>query len=286
MKFERRLPKIMYDYSEMNRVFNKTKLFGESLTQQKVSAFTLTERFYSPFFETPSHSHEKSLFCFVVKGSYTETYGKKNIDCSPSDFLFHASDFPHAEQYHQNGGHSFIIEVETDWLKSIREQVNFPTFSVDFKGGTLPELGAKLYREFRHFDSLSPLIIEGVMMEIAGETARTVSFKESNAPLWLKRTETLLIERFADSFSIAELAEFAKVHPIHLAQTFRKFHGTTIGQFVRKLRLENASKQLLKTQNSCTEIASANGFSDQSHFTRLFKTHFGITPNQFRQNNS
>lgn len=277
---------MLYYIPRMNNVYRKIKLFGESLADQKISAFTLSERFYSPFFQTPSHSHEKSLFCFVIKGSYTETYGNRSINCSPSDFLFHASDFPHAEQYHRNGGHSFIVEVEADWLKSIREQIDFPTFSVDFKCGTLPELGAKLYREFRNFDSLSSLIIEGVMMEIAGETARTISFKEKHSPLWLKRIETLLLERYAESFSLTELAEFARVHPIHLAQTFRKFHHTTIGQFVRKLRLENAKNQLLKTRNTCTEIAAANGFSDQSHFTRLFKTHFGITPHQFRQNNS
>ncbi len=269
----------------MNRPLAKTNLFGESLQQQKVSAFTLTERFYSPFFKTPSHSHEKSLFCLVIKGSYTETYGNRSLLCSPSNFLFHAGDYPHAEHYHQSGGHSLIVEIEKDWLTEIQTHFNFPTVSVDFKNGNLPQLGAKLYQEFQRFDSLSPLIIEGVMLEIAGETARQAVAQNGTSPLWLKRVETLLKERFNESLSLSEIAEFAQVHPIHLAQTFRKIHRITIGQFLRHLRLEKAHEQLLKTRRSLAEIAFENGFSDQSHFSRLFKQKFGSPPSQYRQDN-
>lgn len=267
----------------MNRTIAKTKLFGESLQRQQVSAFTLSERFYSPFFSTPKHAHEKALFCLVVNGSYTETYGNRSLLCAPSNFLFHAGDFPHAEHYHQKGGHAFIIEIEKDWLKQIRDQVNFPTFSVDFKNGNLPQLGAKLYREFRRFDSLSPMIIEGVMLEIAGETARQTFEKKNASPLWLNRVEMLLKERFRENLSLAEIAEFVQIHPVHLAQSFRKYRQTTIGQFLRQIRLENAHLQLTKTQKSLAEIALENGFSDQSHFSRLFKQKFGVTPNEYRQ---
>jgi AraC family transcriptional regulator len=263
----------------------KTELYGETKENRVVSDFTLSERFYSPFFKTPSHSHEKSLFCLVVNGSYTETYGKKSLLCSASNVLFHANDFPHSEHYHKNGGHSFVVEIEKTWLTQIREQVNFPTASIDFKNGNLPQLGAKLYREFRRFDSLSPLIIEGVMLEIAGETARQTFEKKMISPLWLKRVETLLKERFNENLSLTEIAEFAQVHPIHLAQTFRKYYQMTIGQFLRQIRLQNAHWQLLKTRKSLSEIAFENGFSDQSHFSRLFKQKFGITPSEYRQTN-
>lgn len=268
----------------MKQKVSKTTLFGKSLQKQIVSAFTLTERCYPPLFKTPSHSHEKALFCLVVKGSYTETFGNKSLLCLPTTFLFHAVDFPHAEQYHQNGGHAFIIEIEKSWLARIRQQVKFPVFSVDFKNGVLPQLGTKIYREFLRFDSLSPIIIEGVMLEIAGETARQTFEKSNFTPLWLKKVENLLLERFTENLTLAEIAEFAKIHPVHLAQTFRKFHRITIGQFLRQTRLQNAQRQLHHTRKSISEIAFENGFSDQSHFSRLFKQNFGVTPNRYRQN--
>jgi AraC family transcriptional regulator len=266
----------------MSQKIAKTKLFGESLQKQKVSAFTLSERFYAPYFHTPKHAHEKALFCLVVNGSYTETYGNRSLLCSPSNLLFHAGDFPHAEHYHQNGGHAFIVEIEKEWLKNIRDQINFPKYSVDFKNGNLPQLGAKIYQEFRRFDSLSPLIIEGLMLEIAGETARQTFEKKNASPLWLKRVEMILKERFNENLSLNEIAEFVQIHPVHLAQSFRKYRNTTVGNYLREIRLENAKKDLLETKKSLSEIALNNGFSDQSHFSRLFKQKFGVTPKEFK----
>lgn len=266
-----------------DRAIAQTKLFGESLKRQKVSAFTLSERFYSPFFSTPEHSHENALFCLVLKGGYTETYGKKRFDCLPSTLLFHAGDFPHAENYHERGGHSFIIEIEKKWLENIRDQIDFPTFSIDFKNGNLPRLGEKLYREFQRFDSLSPLIIEGLMLEIAGETARQTFEKKVTSPDWLKKVENILRERFNEQLSLAEIADFVQIHPVHLAQSFRKFRQTTIGNFLREIRLEQACRELIKTKKTLSEISVDNGFSDQSHLSRIFKQKFGVTPNEFRK---
>lgn len=260
-----------------------SNLFGQSLKRQKVSAFTLTERFYPPFFKTPEHTHENALFCLVLKGNYTETYGRKKRECLPSTALFHASDDPHAEHFREKGGHSFIVEIEQNWLEKIRGQINFPNITADFKNGNLPRLGIKLYREFQKFDTVSSLIIEGLMLEITGETARQIYEKKNHAPLWLKKVESYLHERLTENFSLDEIANFAEIHPVHLAQTFRKFHQTTIGNYLRRLRLENASRQLKETSKSLAEIALDNGFSDQSHFTRHFKREFGATPNEYRQ---
>ena len=245
----------------------------------------MTERFYSPFFKTPKHSHENALFCLVLKGNYTETYGRKQRECSPSTALFHACDDPHAEHFHDKGGHSFIVEIEQNWLEKIREQINLPNISADFKNGKLPQLGAKLYREFQRFDSLSPLIIEGLILEITGETARQSLFETKNRmPLWLKKTESYLRERYAEPFSLKEVADNVNIHPVHLAQTFRKFHRTTVGNYLRQIRLENARRELAETKLSISEISYLNGFSDQSHFSRLFKKEFQTTPSEYRRN--
>jgi len=263
----------------------KTNLYGKTVKQKQVSEFTLTERIYSPFFRTPNHAHESALFCLVLKGNYTETYGLKKRECLPSTVLFHASGDPHAEYFHEKGGHSFIVEIEKNWIKNMRNRVPIPNISANFKTGNLPLLGAKLYKEFKQFDSLSPLIIEGLVMEITGETARQYSHREKfEKPGWLLKAESYLQERFSESFSLKDVAEYVGIHPVYLAQTFRKFNRTTVGNYVRSIRLENARRQLIETDFSLTDISYKSGFSDQSHFTRLFKREFGTTPKEYRQN--
>ncbi|HET6312368.1 MAG TPA: helix-turn-helix transcriptional regulator, partial [Chloroflexia bacterium] len=71
--------------------------------------------------------------------------------------------------------------------------------------------------------------------------------------------------------------------PVHLARAFRLHFGETPGQYVRRLRLDWSATQLATTDLSITELASMAGFADQSHFTRVFKSHTGFTPAQYRQ---
>jgi AraC-like DNA-binding protein len=66
----------------------------------------------------------------------------------------------------------------------------------------------------------------------------------------------------------------------------RKFHGNfhlTPQKYLRKLRLRMASRALVYTGQSLAEVATGCGFSDQSHFTRLFRQHFGLTPRDYRE---
>jgi len=72
------------------------------------------------------------------------------------------------------------------------------------------------------------------------------------------------------------------VHASHLARVFRKFKGCTIGDYVRGLRVQHASRRISDSEDSLADIALAAGFSDQSHLSRTFKQHTGMQPRQFR----
>lgn len=62
--------------------------YGETLKRYEVPDFALWERAYPPGFKTPTHSHKRALLCFVIRGEYTETYGRRMRACKPSTLLF------------------------------------------------------------------------------------------------------------------------------------------------------------------------------------------------------
>jgi AraC family transcriptional regulator len=104
----------------------------------------------------------------------------------------------------------------------------------------------------------------------------------SNAPSWLRRVREALEDSYLLSPSLAELSGIAGVHPVHLSREFRKHYQSTIGEFIRKRRIEHASHLLANSETPLSEVALTCGFSDQSHFCAMFKSHTGLTPAKFR----
>ena len=101
------------------------------------------------------------------------------------------------------------------------------------------------------------------------------------APLWLRQARALVELHFTQPLPLASVAERVGVHPVHLARTFRRCYQTTFAGYVRQLRIEFARRELSGSA-SLAAIAVAAGFCDQSHFSRLFKQHTGMTPAEYR----
>ncbi len=82
---------------------------------------------------------------------------------------------------------------------------------------------------------------------------------------------------------LGELAEVAAFSPFHFARIFRAMIGETVGEHVRRIRLERAAGQLRFTRRSVTDIALDAGFDTPETFTRSFKGQLGVPPSRFRR---
>ena len=259
------------------------EFLGQTLRSYAVSGLRLTETFYPVGMRQPEHAHEASLFCFVLAGTYVETMGRQTRVRRPLALAFHPSGSPHAENYVAPGRH-LLVEMDNRWLNSAREYDVLLDRPVEFEGGASTWLVTRLYREFQRPDDVSPLAVEGVMLELLAETSRrAVRQTESRPPYWLKQVTNLLHDRFNENLSLCEIASAVDVHATHLARVFRKFHGCTVGDYLRRLRVQQASDRLSTSDESLADIASAAGFADQSHLSRVFKQQTGMRPNRFRR---
>ena len=115
-------------------------------------------------------------------------------------------------------------------------------------------------------------------------TTRRGAMKENHSsPRWLQQAKDLLHARFNENLTLAHIAQNVGVHPVHLAQTFHKTYHCTIGDYMRKLRIEYACHELATSAKPIVDIAMETGFCDQSHFTRTFKRAIGAAPSQYRE---
>lgn len=82
--------------------------------------------------------------------------------------------------------------------------------------------------------------------------------------------------------SLDIIAEHVFVHSSYLSTLFKREVGIGITQFINKKRIEESKYFLLHTKTSISEIAFLFKFCNQSYYTVLFKTYFGVTPNEYR----
>jgi AraC-like DNA-binding protein len=125
------------------------------------------------------------------------------------------------------------------------------------------------------------LALEGLALEILAEVARLpVLATEPTPPRWLRAVRDLLHDCFSENLSLATLASVVDIHPAHLARAFRRYYGCTVGDYLRKQRIDFACREILRNR-PFAEVALAAGFFDQSHFAKVFKRIVGMSPSAF-----
>jgi len=81
------------------------------------------------------------------------------------------------------------------------------------------------------------------------------------------------------------LAKSCAMSVHHFSRTFSKQMGLPLQEYIVRRRLEEATKLLLRSNKSISEIAFSVGFNDPSYFSRTFKKHYHCSPSQFRKDN-
>jgi AraC family transcriptional regulator len=262
----------------------KGRFYGETLMSREISGLRLFESVYVADLVTPKHTHELAHCCLVLEGGGLQTYGTKIRLLKPQATFFHLPGDPQAERFGSAGVRLFCLEMSERWFCRIREYSDGTNISLDFQGGVVASLGLRLYREFRRMDGVSPLVIEGLALELMAEFIRPApSPMRSRPPIWLERAKEILHSQFTEPLNLASVAASVGVHPVYLAQAFHKFYGKPVGEYLRRLRVEFACREI-SAGARLLEVALSAGFSDQSHFSRAFRNSTGMTPSEYRRN--
>jgi AraC family transcriptional regulator len=98
----------------------------------------------------------------------------------------------------------------------------------------------------------------------------------------IRRVMAHINRHLDEKYRLEQLAEVACFSPFHFIRVFETVMGETPQQYVIRKRMERAGFYLLKRDLRITEIAFNVAYETSSSFCKVFKTHFGISPRQFR----
>jgi len=126
--------------------------------------------------------------------------------------------------------------------------------------------------------------IEQLLLQVYHQYLKNKDGKK--APAWAKELKEMIQDQIDTniSLSLQQASEELEINPAYLSREFSKyFENMTFGDYIRKMRIEKAQSLMETTNHSLVEIAYLTGFSDQAHFSRIFKSHTGQTPLVFKK---
>ena len=103
-----------------------------------------------------------------------------------------------------------------------------------------------------------------------------------HAPRAVHRALEYIHANLTGNPSLEDIAGAARMSVFHFARTFRKATGTGPHRYLVQARIEKVKSLLRSSEQSLATIAGATGFSDQSHMSKVFKKHTGVSPRTFR----
>ena len=88
-------------------------------------------------------------------------------------------------------------------------------------------------------------------------------------------------DHYAEKIDLNDLSTVCRLNKKYLCHSFKEITGDTPINYINKIRIENACRELKSTHKTITEIAVENGFNDPSYFARIFKKEKGVSPKNY-----
>lgn len=255
---------------------------GELIKRRTIGPFTLSEHLHAAARSLPSRANREACITFVIEGTFREKYASGSLVCRPGGVRFLPAGVPHT---HETDSELRCLEVRSapEVLDQHARQSVVPKRPAQINNLSTTWLANRLYAEFSREDTASAIAIEGLVLAILAEIARVDTRQAARPiPAWLRQATEIVESRFLERLSLAAIASEVGVHYVHLSRQFHKYNQCTVGELIRRRRVQYASHLLAHSETPLAEIALICGFSDQSHLSFLFKRYMGVSPSKFR----
>jgi len=258
-------------------------LVGQEVRCRDLGAVKITETTYASNLVIADHCHRFPYFCAVIQGAFTDFSGTRQRWCRPTTIFFRPSEQVHADRFEGAGAHCMIAEIRPALIDRLGLSRSFLTTFREFSGGPIFSLAGRLLGELKNWDDFSALSVEALVLELMCQAGRSAATRAPAASPWLRMALEVVEAQYREPIALADVAEVVRVHPTHLARAFRAAYGCSVGDYLRRKRIEQCCERLARADLPLLEVALEAGFSDQSHFSRVFKRVVGESPGAYRR---
>ena len=251
------------------------KFYGTTKKKAELSYFNLTLTEYSPYCKIDKHNHQTPYLSLLINGNYKEISKGREQTVLQGNTVFRPSDYEHQNEFDNSLGKCFNVEIKIE---------AFPFFSTlleQSKAVFINQSSIDIYFLLQNFFSGTNNNLNNLCFELVSEFVKGNEYKNYGRALWIKEIMNLIQDKPANDFNVEEIARAMNIHPVYLVRKFKEKTGLKLTQYITKVRLTYALHKMNSGNHNLTEVCYDCGFYDQSHFNRIFKLSFGISPGKF-----
>ncbi len=228
---------------------------------------------YMPDCTMGAHAHFETRIVLTVRGQLESVYGSLRFPLAAERAIVRPAHVEHRDVY---AGETVCLGI----LLPAAERR--PTTAFTFFDDELPGVARRLYHELDATDSASDLALENLCAHIEAHIASGHD-KERPAPKWVRHVREQIEDEYGNPPTLKALAMAVDRNVTHVATVFRATYGKSIGDYLRDVRVWKTRKLVEDASIPLAEVAQRGGFADQSHFARIFRRRFAMTPGEYRR---
>ncbi|QHW31101.1 response regulator [Paenibacillus rhizovicinus] len=140
-----------------------------------------------------------------------------------------------------------------------------------------PELPASKQDEYPSLAQLKHWA-EGVLRIMRSDMEKQIRTARASI---IAKVHHYIFEHLSDDVSLQTLADHVHLHPVYLSKIYKLETDETLTEYLHRVRMDKAAAMLKQTSEKIYKVARLIGF-ENTYFTKVFKKHFGLTPQEYR----
>jgi len=242
------------------------------------------------------HGHSHFLINLIARGTGIQTVNGKDMPFTQGDiFLLSPADFHRNKMEDGHDYDYYGVKFNFDTidhnltelfpLDALPIRISLSDTSFQKISAVILELIAETSRDQKSI--ADKVYVKALLEQLVILIMRQFPEKhEKAADPFAVRMLSYLYTNFHRPITVTDAAAFIGYTPNYFNNVFHTAFGLPFGAYLRKMRLEYAKNLLLSYDIPITAIALESGFGSLTHFSKCFKAAFGVSPQQFRMQNT